>query len=83
MTTERTLATIRRVLDDNPAADIRFVKAITTDSHLLSTHGQTHILFVHPEYRELVDELRQVTHPAEPSAGPGGKTGTSEHSKEP
>ena len=83
MTVARTLAAIRRALLEDPDVDIRFVDAITVDSHLLSTHGQALILFVHPQHRELVDELRQVTHPAESSAGPGGTTGTSEHSKEP
>ena len=47
MTVARTLAAIRRALLEDPAVDIRFVDAITVDSHLLSTHGQALILFVH------------------------------------
>jgi hypothetical protein len=39
------------------------VDAITVDSHLLSTHGQALILFVHPQHRELVDELRSASRP--------------------
>lgn len=48
MTVARTLAAIRRALLEDPDVDIRFVDAITVDSHLLSTHGQALILFVHP-----------------------------------
>ena len=61
MTVARTLAAIRRALLENPAVDIRFVDAITVDSHLLSTHGQALILFVHPQHREVVDEQHNPT----------------------
>ena len=63
MTVARTLAAIRRALLEDPDVDIRFVDAITVDSHLLSTHGQALILFVHPQHRELVDELRNASRP--------------------
>ena len=63
MTVARTLAAIRRALLEDPAVDIRFVDAITVDSHLLSTHGQALILFVHPQHREVVDELRNASRP--------------------
>ena len=60
MNTERTIATIRRVLIGNPAADVKFVDAIAADSHFVSTNGRVLVLFVNPEHGELIDELRPV-----------------------
>lgn len=83
MNTKRTIATIRRVLTDNPAVDVRFVDAIAADSHLVSTSGRVLLLFVNPVHRELVDELRQASRSPEPAACPGGLAAVSEHPKEP
>ena len=83
MNTERTIATIRRVLIDNPAADVKFVDAIAADSHFVSTNGRVLVLFVNPEHRELIEKLRQASRSAESAAGPGSTVGVSEHPKEP
>ena len=74
MNTERTIATIRRVLIGNPAADVKFVDAIAADSHFVSTNGRVLVLFVNPEHGELIDELRSqfsvviVTHSMQQAA---------------
>ena len=52
MTVARTLAAIRRTLLEDPAVDIRFVDAITVDSHLLSTHGQALIRLCCKDWRQ-------------------------------
>ena len=83
MNTERTIATIRRVLIGTPAAAVKFVDAIAADSLFVSTIGRVLVLFVNPEHGELIDELRQASRSPESAAGPGSTVGVSEHPKEP
>ena len=56
---ERVREAIRRLLISEPLLTVRYTTAITTDSfHRGELHGQQ-ILYLHPDHRDAVAEIRR------------------------
>lgn len=54
----RVAEVVRRVLGDDPATEVRYTEAIAADSFYLGTRDGRPVLYLHPNHRQLVDELR-------------------------